>query len=334
MLLMGAGPRALAALALLALVLVLALVLALSAAAPAHRGRAVAGGAPRAKIRVHWEGQACLPRALVAEGRRFAHRLGGFGPETPHQRAALAAEAARLSRRHGVDLSPSQLTALRRLEVALAAQRCAAGVSRRGAAIAAAAARGEPVLAIAERLRLPPRAVLLRLLQERGYSKAAALAAMAAPRRLPPELAAQAAAVAKADLGSPFHSGRTRAAAQAFEDAVGARLRALGLDFETEADLRGAARAAGAPAPALTPDFLLRGAEAVINGRPVFWLDAKDYPAVDSPLVMKSLRAQAAKYTASFGPGAFVFGGGLMCDSATARLGPLLLDGSRLHGRG
>jgi hypothetical protein len=148
------------------------------------------------------------------------------------------------------------------------------------------------------------------------------------PARLPPRLAREAPAIYAADEGSRPNADRVRAEAQAYEDAVGARLRARGLAFETEDDLR--ARAAPAGQPLLTPDFLFREPVA-IDGRRVAWLDAKNYGVFDSPLVMASLRKQAAKYAARFGPGAFVFSGGVMCDSKTARLGALVLDGSHIQ---
>ncbi len=142
-------------------------------------------------------------------------------------------------------------------------------------------------------------------------------------------VAREAPAVFEADLGSRLNADRIRAKSAAYEDAVGAHLRARGLGFKTENDLRAEHAARRDTTPLMTPDFLFTQ-PVTIDGRRVAWLDAKDFMAYDGKLVAKSLARQAAKYTARFGPGAFVFSGGLMCDSKTARLGALVLDGSHI----
>jgi hypothetical protein len=91
------------------------------------------------------------------------------------------------------------------------------------------------------------------------------------------------------------------------------------VSFSREADAR-AASPAGAP----TPDILF-SAPVLLGGRPVRWLDAKNYCYYGSPLTARSLAAQAAKYARAFGPGAFVFRHGV--DPAAPPLGPALLDG-------
>jgi len=80
----------------------------------------------------------------------------------------------------------------------------------------------------------------------------------------------------------------------------------------------------------LTPDFLL-DTPVVINGQRVHWIDAKNYPMYGSKLVASSLAKQAQKYNKAFGPGAFVFSGGLVC-GARISAGLLLLDGSGSFG--
>ena len=290
------------------------------------RGRSDAGkGAPP----VRWDGPAgCYPPALVAGCLRYVRAMPGFGPVTEAERARLAGLAAELAERHKVAPGVEQLVSMRRMEAGLASQRSGARALQRGEAIAAEYHAGDPVLAIAARHRLPPLAVLRQVLLESGLSAAQVRDAIAEPSRLPPRLAAEAPAIAAADIGSRQNAEAVRAEAQAYEDAVGAHLRALGLDFDTEADIRARPTAAGDPP--LTPDFLIRGPPAMINGRRVHWLDAKNYPALDSPLVMRSLRKQVKKYTARLGEGALIFNGGTTCGSETSRLGALVLDGSHI----
>lgn len=120
----------------------------------------------------------------------------------------------------------------------------------------------------------------------------------------------------------------TRAASEAYEGAVGRWLEAAGVAYETE-EARRAAWDAAPPAargPLLTPDFVIPGG-ALVNGRRVFWVDAKDMPGVATPFVTAKLRKTLRKYAAAFGPGALVYSGGLV-DGFDP--GALLLDGSAL----
>ena len=286
---------------------------------------------------IKWDGpETCYPREMIAECLRLVRGVPGFGPVSAEERAGLASATARLSRKYGVELRAGQLVSMRRMEAGLAARRSGALALRHGEAIAAANAAGEPVLSIAARYRLPPMAVLRQVLIEAGHSPRQIRDAIDDPARLPPKLAAEAPAVFEADLGSRLNADLIRAEAQAYEGAVGAYLRARGIVFETEDDLRKSAtgQSPEPDLPLLTPDFLFRE-PILIDGRRVAWLDAKNYPLYESKLVAASLAKQAAKYTARFGPGAMVFSGGLMCGArvlpkSAGGAQPLLLDGSHI----
>jgi len=337
--------------ALVAVVLIILVILAalVSRAGPSRAGPprpGATGGAatPLASTReVRWDGPtACYPKEMVAACQKFVRDMvresRQFGPVSAEESDKLTAEARRLSRKHGVPVSGDQLIAMRNMEVALEAQSGGARALRYGPEMLAASQGGEPVLAIAERLRLPPTAALRQILLELGHSATAVRAMIADPAQMPARLAREAPAIFEADLGSRLNADRIRARSQAYEDALGAHLRRLGLRFQTEDDLRRAHEASGRQGPLLTPDYLL--SEPVrVCGKTVHWIDAKDYPMYGSRLVARSLASQAAKYTAAFGPGAMVFSGGLMCDarvlpkSAGDPLGsasPLLLDGSHV----
>jgi hypothetical protein len=317
--------------ALVAVVLII-LVLLLAVLMRRPGVRAVRQGGGEAATAVTWDGPTtCYPARMVAESLRLVRAIPGFGPVSPAQHAELAAAATRLSQKYGVQLRASQLASMRNLEIAQIAQRSGTRALRLGEEIAAAVRAGEPILAIADRHKLPPLTVLRQALSEEGYGPAQIRDVLANPERLPARLAAEAPAIFEADLGSRLNAARIKEKSQAYEDAVGAHLHALGLSFQTEEDLR-REQVAATGAPVITPDFLFTRPVA-INGHPIVWLDAKDYPAIDSGLVRASLAKQAAKYTARFGPGAFVYSGGVMCDSKTARLGPLLLDGSHIRSR-
>lgn len=332
---------------LVAIVLIILVVLAALVArvgAPRSDVAARVGGAgPRPQClhdsrEIKWDGPAdCYPKEMVTACQKFVRDMiresRRFGPVSAEESDKLAAEARRLSRKYGVPVSGGQLVAMRNMEVALESQSGGARALRYGPEMLAASQGGEPVLAIAKRLRLPPVAALRQILLEEGYGAAAVRAMIADPTQLPTRLAREAQAIFEADLGSRLNADKIRARSQAYEDALEAHLRRLGLEFQTEDDLRRAHEASDGQSPLLTPDFLL--SEPVrIDGKTVHWIDAKDYPMYGSRLVARSLASQAAKYTGTFGPGAMVFSGGLMCDARvlpkSAGDPPLLLDGSHV----
>jgi hypothetical protein len=170
---------------------------------------------------------------MVAEGLKFVRNLiresRRFGPARAEDREKLAAEASRLSRKYDVAVSGSRLVAIRDMEVALESQAGGVRALRYGAEMLAASRAGEPVVAIAERLRVPPVAALRQILLELGHSAAAVRAMIADSAQMPPRLAREAPAVFEADLGSRLNADRIRARSQAYEDALGAHLRRLGL---------------------------------------------------------------------------------------------------------
>lgn len=244
----------------------------------------------------------------------------GFGPAGPDETARLAAAAGALT---GQGLCPPDLAALlklRTLELSHSARTGGVRAQRFGDRIRAAWRGGEPITEVALRFRVPPLAALKQALVEEGHSEGEVKRLLALPDG---ELAAHVAAASDADLGSRLHCMRAQADAAEFEAVLGRWLTARGVAFRTEAE----SRAAGPGA--LTPDILL-SAPVTIRGRRVYWLDAKNYPGFDSPLTLKGLKRQAAKYIAAFGPGAFVFNGGVAAGSALEGPELLLLDGTQL----
>ena len=296
--------------------------------------RSIGGGAVGACADIEWDGPAaCYPAGMVAAAltavRGLIRTSRRFGPATAEDRRRLAAVAARLSGEHGVPMSTEQLIGMRTMELADLAQTGPVRARAEGPKLLAASLGGESVIAIAERLRLPPMAVLRQILAEEGLNPS-----LADPAQMPARLAREAEAVFEADLGSRLNSMRTRARSQAYEDALGQHLRDLGLQFRTEDDLRREHAESGGQGPLLTPDYLLME-PARINGRTVHWVDAKDYPMYGGRIMARSIAKQATKYTDAFGPGAMVFSGGVMCDARVLPEGasaepPLMLDGSHV----
>ena len=163
--------------------------------------------------------------------------------------------------------------------------------------------------------------------------------------------------ISAADITSVPLGQKNRAQADKYEKEIGAFLTKLKIKHQTEDELRalraapadGAAdspavakvnnpaavgesappRAQGesaAPSAVLTPDFLLDKA-ININGKEIHWIDAKNYPFTLNPLLTDKNRAQAKKYNARYGFGAFIFNGGVMDNHSS--IPALCLDGSK-----
>jgi hypothetical protein len=265
----------------------------------------------------------------VAGVRKAARAApGGFGPAPARELAELAALAQRLAAKHRAPITEAFVTALRDLAVNQEIRRSGVMALRHGEKIRALHGGGETICAIAARLRLPPMATLRQLLAEGGRSPGEIRALVARPDGLPAALRAELPQIQATDLGSRAQGLRTKSRSMAFEADVGAYLRAQGVGFATEEDLR-REHDEHPDRPLLTPDFLL-SAPVDCAGRRIHWLDAKNYPAVDAPLVATSTARQVARYTAAFGPGALVFNGGVMCGTAleAAPPGVLVLDGT------
>lgn len=320
-------------LTLAVLLVILFVVLALIVRAR-RRGRAIGGSSLPEPVSIAWpESRACLPDALVADCLSAVRVLPGFGPVTPAERATLAEDATRLNKEHASEgrapphVSVAALVSMRTMEAAVAASHSGVKAQRVGHKLLAGYRAGATVLKLADHYHLPPLAVMRQILIELGRSASEVRELLREPALLRRDsvtapLAAQVDAVSAADLGSRVNADRIRAGAAAYEDAVGEWLRANGAEFKTETELR-----ADDAASPLTPDFLLTR-PVMIKGRRIHWIDAKAYPMYGSSLVTKGLVRQAQKYTDAFGPGAFVFAGGVLCRARVLPADPLLLDGS------
>ena len=182
-----------------------------------------------------------------------------------------------------------------RMEVLTRTRYCPpAAAARAAAALAGGRSDAAAIIESAKRHRVPPMALVRAL--------------PAADRARIPE--AELALIAVADASAAARIRQAAATDQAFEERVAEFFtRELGPDaFETEAALR--ARPAAAGHSNLTPDILFKRPIVVEqNGRrhTVSWIDAKNYCWYGSKLTLRSITAQAKKYTDAFGPGAFLF---------------------------
>ena len=109
--------------------------------------------------------------------------------------------------------------------------------------------------------------------------------------------------------------------AQNFEKVIELALKAAGVSFETENQLKERGSRA-------TPDFRVN---VNINGIPIHWIDCKTYycssTLKDPRLPVNKLASQAQRYNAEFGAGAFIFLCGVSADAVEIDK-TLLLDAS------
>ena len=199
--------------------------------------------------------------------------------------------------------SDATFASIFRMEVLTRSRYCSPAAARAAAAaVAAGRSAAAGIVETAKRHRVPPMALVRAL--------------PAAQRERVTE--ADLALVAAADASAAARIRQAAATDQAFEDRVAEFFTGeLGPDaFYTEAALR--ARPAAAGQSNLTPDILFKRPIMIEqNGRQhrVSWIDAKNYCWYGSKLTLRSITAQAKKYTEAFGPGAFLFHHGV-CGAA------------------
>ena len=285
---------------------------------------------------LNWPSPTKFHPAAVAAGRRLAKdavRRGNYGWPSPgaFDKLNLSTNFRRVA--ESVYLTEVGLACLRPYRGAPVGHR----LNLNANANANAKITPADVLAAARKAGCAPLATLRAFATAVGASRhAVAAAGRGETDALGPAFArdpAGWAAVFAADLSSRENQLRGRVASAAFEDALAAWAAAhlpLGVSFAREGDMHSAetVSAERASAETLTPDILF-SEPVMLGGQLVRWLDAKNYCYYGSPLTIRSLVAQAAKYELAFGPGAFVFRYGV--DPAAPALKAALLDGNGLQ---
>ena len=164
-----------------------------------------------------------------------------------------------------------------------------------------------PVTDVATNLNLPLLVVLRRALTLNGMSHKNIHSVLNGTIEPPSGLKEATVIALKNDINSTPNMKEIQRHAEGFEREVEKQLVKLGINFLNENDLRDKNYT-------ITPDFLISSDYPLqINGNPINWIEVKNYPGVEIPgsFVSKKIQQQAAKYTNHFGPGAFVFNGGI-----------------------
>jgi len=178
-----------------------------------------------------------------------------------------------------------------------------------------------PVTDVAKNLNLPLLVVLRRALTLNGMSHKNIHSVLNGKLDPPSGLKEATMIALKNDINSTPNMKEIQHHAEEFEREVEKQLVKLGVKFLNENALRDMNYT-------ITPDFLIGSEDPLlINGHPINWIEVKNYPGVEIPgsFISKKIQQQAAKYTNHFGPGAFVFNGGI-ADNFDLKTPVMLLD--------
>lgn len=93
-----------------------------------------------------------------------------------------------------------------------------------------------------------------------------------------------------------------------YENIVESWLRSQNISYKTQDDILRESRKGkeNLNLPILTPDFLIES-KCAIGGKPINWIDAKNFYGTKKSFLYSKLVKQAKKYINAFGPGAMVF---------------------------
>lgn len=267
---------------------------------------AVGGAAAEAQLRIDWPASECFDKEVLEHAAARVRQYPGFGPIPDEELAKLKDELRQkfpASVARSGQLSTLALKSMRTMEVGVKARAAEFAAQKHQAEIARLRAAGLTPVLIAKKLRLPPVSVLRRL--QGGLSRAEFNARLSRAEALPDCSAEDVRAALAADLNYQNYSSGVHSDATAFEVTLQEFFRARGAAVVTEDDLR-------ARGSDVTPDLYF-DQPVLINGRPVHWVDAKNYLNYGSALVVRKLESQAKRYQ-KLGPGAFVFSMGTVCD--------------------
>jgi len=257
-----------------------------------------------------------------------------FGPPSVFEIERLEGWASQLSSETKFQITVDMLLSMRKSDSIHRAGLANRRHDKRSEIVAQFAA-GESVMSISRSMELPPMFVLKQLLIERGLSSAKMYSALhdlgvmaSVNKRLGDELAD----ILISDYGSWFHGNRTKTEATLFEKKLELYMTQHGVKFTTEDELRAHDTEESDDNTAMsTPDLVFKE-PIIINGRKIYWMDAKHYFWYNTLMLTPKLVKQATKYNEEFGPGAMVFAHGFTkwCKSDLFSV-TYLLDGSNIE---
>jgi len=188
---------------------------------------------------------------------------------------------------------------------------------------------GKTILEIANARKLPPLAVARQLLLSSGKNLKESRAILNGEEKAGGDLDKQIKEAAAMDHASKESMNAISEANSALTKKVKAMLDKAKAKYLTADDLaEEQTKDPDLGRPIATPDFAFKE-PITINGKLVYWLDAKNHPlltAALAPKLAKSMAYLASKYTKHFGHGAFIFTGVLPEVALETKKGPVDVD--------
>lgn len=243
----------------------------------------------------------------------------GYGPAGAAEHAKIATLAAEN------ELSPAQVTSIRNIVIK---DKIIKNHGRMNAMITglSAAYNSASILQVAAKYDFPPLNLFRGIMLHRGVSASDMYKIYT--YKVPPESILrgrdleQYILAERNDANSTFNQDLAAERAAAAELDFVNMLKGRGISVRTQDELAREQIAAVGRA-VNTPDVLF-DCEVNINGSPVKWIDYKDYIGTNTSFLIKSNKAQAARYVAEWGPGAMCYGPGFIDDVAIP--GTMMLD--------
>lgn len=243
----------------------------------------------------------------------------GYGPAGTAEHAKIAALAAEN------ELSPAQVTSIRNIVIK---DKIIKNHGRMNAMIAGLSAAYDRagILQVAAKYDFPPLNLFRGIMLHRGVSASDMYKIYT--YKVPPETILrgrdleQYIFAERNDANSTFNQDLAAERAAAAELAFVNMLKRAGLRVRTQDELAREQIAAVGRA-VNTPDVLFDCA-VTINGKSIAWIDYKDYVGTNTSFLLKSNKAQAARYVAEWGAGAMCYGPGFIDDVTIP--GTMMLD--------
>ena len=165
------------------------------------------------------------------------------------------------------------------------------------------ASRDARIIAIASKFDLPPMSIMRKIVRDKYNVTLAVI--FKKPQLLDKKDRAQFEQARKHDIIEGRNPNMTLVYADAFEADVGHWLLNQGHAFLTQADMVKIQMKKYGKAVA-TPDFYFNQ-PIKIKGKPIHWIDAKNYYGTTKSMIYPKTIEQATRYVNRFGPGAIVF---------------------------
>ncbi len=222
------------------------------------------------------------PSEMMHECVKIVNSIDGFGMFTDKDLEDMKNISKQLIKKYGVEITQHQLNSIRNIELAEKSRKVFKNIFKVKENIKKDLENNMNILAISEKYNIPPMQIVKQFNLNEFFEKE--------------------------DINSKYSGSVINKQAKTFEKQVEELLRKNNISFKTEDDFR------NEKSQGLTPDFYFE-IPLEINNTVIHWMDVKNYPMYDSPLLLTKVVNQIKKYTKEFGFGAVLFNGGVLKNS-------------------